>query len=834
MDMDVAPTPATVDSLGLDRRLARWLVLANLVMLAFLAGLATLALQGSYRTHAQRAQATSENLATTLQQTIASELAQVDLALLNVRASLRRSGQTSESTDPVVEAVLADQMRVLPVLDSLRIADASGLVRHGPGVAGAPVNMSNRLVFQRARDEASDSLQVSEPLQARISRKWVIAVVRRLERPDGSFDGVVYATLAVDHFQQILGAMDLGPQDAVTLRSTSLQLIARHSPLAAAQPVPVGNAVVSAELAAAVRANPTSGSFMSVTPMDKVERLTAYRQVKPYPLMVLVGLGTEDFFSPWHEQRAQLLGLLLALTLAMAGGSVIALRSARRQTAASRALLAEARRSETLLRVACDGIHVLDRSGALVRCSDSFATMLDQAPRAMPGRNVRSWEAVMTDTELAERLRGIQVGETQRFETRHRRRDGSLIEVEVQSRAAEIDGRELIYCAARDITERKQMQAELAESAQRIRDLYDQAPCGYHSLDANGVFVHVNATSAAWLGLPASELIGRRRITDFFTDEGRDAFALNFPLLQATGRVQDLEFDLVSASGARRRVQISATAIYDDQGRFLMSRSVVHDITPLQEAQALRLAAVQLQAENRNLQESSRVQQAFLNNLSHELRTPLNAVLGLSRLLRSGTVAPGSPKHEEFLDLIGRSGKQLLSLIDTILQYSRAEAGKLPLLPERTELTGLVAELQAVFEEQLQARQQVLQVSIAPAVQSVMLDPLRLKQVLATYLANAIKFSPDQGVLQLRAQRDGDRGLRIEVEDHGIGIAGSDLSRIFMPFRQLSEGTAKRYAGVGIGLALARRIIESQGGSVGVRSREGQGSVFHLVLPDVV
>jgi CheY-like chemotaxis protein len=116
-------------------------------------------------------------------------------------------------------------------------------------------------------------------------------------------------------------------------------------------------------------------------------------------------------------------------------------------------------------------------------------------------------------------------------------------------------------------------------------------------------------------------------------------------------------------------------------------------------------------------------------------------------------------------------------------------------------------------------------------LQDVVVDPARLKQVLYNYLSNAIKFTPDGGSVQLRASAAGPQHLRLEVEDTGIGIVPSDLPRLFVEFQQLDAGYGKRHAGTGLGLALTRKLVEAQGGSVGVRSEPGRGSVFHLVLP---
>ena len=135
-----------------------------------------------------------------------------------------------------------------------------------------------------------------------------------------------------------------------------------------------------------------------------------------------------------------------------------------------------------------------------------------------------------------------------------------------------------------DITERRRKDEELAALSAELQDLYDHAPCGYHSLDADGKFVRINATEQSWLGCTAEELIGRKGPTDFFTEEGRRQFARIYPGFLADGHVGHLEYDLVAKDGSLRKVSISATAVTDSQGRFLRSRGVVYDVTELQQS----------------------------------------------------------------------------------------------------------------------------------------------------------------------------------------------------------------------------------------------------------
>ena len=260
---------------------------------------------------------------------------------------------------------------------------------------------------------------------------------------------------------------------------------------------------------------------------------------------------------------------------------------------------------------------------------------------------------------------------------------------------------------------------------------------------------------------------------------------------------------------------------------------IVTEITQQKQAEASRLTALRLEAENRQIQEANRLKSQFLANMSHELRTPLNAIIGFADLLHAGIVKPESPKHHEFLGHIATSGRHLLQLINDVLDLSKVESGKFEFFPVPVNLPLLVKEVKDILHTAIQRKNITTAVDIDPTLTELVLDPARLKQVLYNYLSNAIKFTHEGGRVTVRARVQGAENFRIEIEDDGIGIAEADLARLFVDFQQLDAGHSKQHQGTGLGLALTRRLVEAQGGSVGVRSTPGRGSVFYMVLARV-
>ncbi|HET8872000.1 MAG TPA: response regulator, partial [Aquabacterium sp.] len=257
---------------------------------------------------------------------------------------------------------------------------------------------------------------------------------------------------------------------------------------------------------------------------------------------------------------------------------------------------------------------------------------------------------------------------------------------------------------------------------------------------------------------------------------------------------------------------------------------VARDLSHLRRAEAVRIKLEKIESEHQQILETQRIKNQFLVNMSHELRTPLNAIIGFSDLLRAGSVRYDSPKFNEFLGHISSSGHHLLQLINDVLDLSKIEAGKFEFHPERIDFSVLAHTTVNLLQPLIERKGLSIDVQISPELAALYFDEGRMKQVLLNYLSNAVKFTPEGGRITLRARPEGAEHFRVEVEDTGIGIAESDLDRLFVEFQQLDEGYTKRYSGTGLGLALTRRLIEAQGGWVGVRSTLGRGSVFHFVL----
>ena len=220
----------------------------------------------------------------------------------------------------------------------------------------------------------------------------------------------------------------------------------------------------------------------------------------------------------------------------------------------------------------------------------------------------------------------------------------------------------------------------------------------------------------------------------------------------------------------------------------------------------------------------------FLTKFSHELRTPLNAIIGFSELIREERVGPINEEQHEYLSDILTSAKQVLELVDQVLDLTKLEAGQFEFHPERAELPALVQAVLSQLKPQLTFKKIKVVEKLDSALGTAYIDTERFKQILYHYLDNSIKFTKEHGLITIRLKEESDLRFCLEIEDNGIGIPKAELAKIFTPFLHLDNEINKHYPSAGLGLSLTKYLVEAQGGEVGVKSSVGQGSLFYVCL----
>jgi PAS domain S-box-containing protein len=407
--------------------------------------------------------------------------------------------------------------------------------------------------------------------------------------------------------------------------------------------------------------------------------------------------------------------------------------------------------------------------------------------------------------------------------------------------------------AGRDITDRKQGEEALRESETRFRETLEYLPVAIGLSNGAGENIFFNQAFTRLFGYTREEL---PTINDWwqraypdpeYRSEVQAAWADSMAQAIRAGTATEVQEARVTCKdGTVREVALRTRLL----GDLYIVSSI--DITERKEMEAAlrqeraRLAqrvearteelsarTAELQQANAELVRASRLKDEFLANMSHELRTPLTAILGLAEALQMGTYGPVPDKQSAMLQVIRQSGQHLLALISDILDLSKIEAGKgdLQLAPVAVSE---VCQSSLHFINQ-PAQKKNIHVTFAPdpLVRLILTDARRLKQMIVTLLGNAIKFTPEGGEVGLEVVGDpARRVVRFTVWDNGIGIPTEKQELLFQPFVQVDGGLNRQYEGVGLGLALTRRLAEMQGGSITAESSgTGQGSRFSITLP---
>ena len=299
-----------------------------------------------------------------------------------------------------------------------------------------------------------------------------------------------------------------------------------------------------------------------------------------------------------------------------------------------------------------------------------------------------------------------------------------------------------------------------------------------------------------------------------------------------TSRATELEQENVALTQAHAQLQQvvaqfeSLSARLEDSALKLRSRAEASEAARAELEQRNRVLAEQ----NRRLQIEGQTRARFLANISHELRTPMNAIIGFTSLLLDDRALQLNERHRRSLERVSRNARDLLELINNVLDLSKIEAGRMDVYSEPADARGLIERALAVVEPLKEGRPIKLGLEVEDGLPAMRTDRTKLQQILINLLSNAVKFT-QEGEVKVTAQRDALDRIRIAVSDTGAGIAEADIAKIFEEFRQVAGTGRGARTGTGLGLAITRRLVELLGGEISVSSREGEGSVFAVTLP---
>ncbi|MGE5452237.1 MAG: ATP-binding protein [Acidobacteriota bacterium] len=728
-----------------------------------------------------------------------------------------REGQLDANQIAPVTAAHATQMP-----PQLRIAVFDRRGTHVCPTLAAPCKVftiADRDHFVRLSQHPDDPIKLYGPYISRNEAQPIVLLARALRTPSGAFAGVITSIIPLTTLQTLVSTPNLGPNGSMAIRGANLAMVARQPPV----PLPAdltANPLISPELREAIASQPDQGLFRANAPIDGVDRVIAYKRLARYPLYIQAGIAAKDFLAEWHIQVGWTLGFLALFAAASWQVAHATAGSLRRQAMAQK-----------LYHEAPCGYHTLDEQGYYLSINATELKWLgcteSEVIRTLRPTDFFTDEGKATFAKCFPQLK--QTGHLDGLELDLVGRHGQVRRVQVNAKATvdERTGFWMSNSVMHDITALHQTRLQLQALAKEQGVMLDTDLIGMvkvhnrHITWANhGAERIFGYTGPEWHQMPTRRLYPDQAS---FDRVGQESFAA----LDA-GQAYRTQLQLVRKDGQPVWIDVNAVYLSAAQRDMML---VLADITPIKMMEEARVRSVELDALNAQLKETSRLQNEFLSNMSHELRTPLNAIIGFSHLLAAGNIKPDSARYASYLKQIGASGEHLLRLINTMLDYTLAEAGKMSFSPTPVQLQRALQDILDVVRPQSEQKGLQLALDVSADMPAVLADPMRLKQMLLSLLDNAIKFSSPGGCITVCAQMVDDDFWSLQVKDQGIGIDQADLPKLFTPFIQLSSGTTKSHGGIGLGLTLLRRLVLAQGGKIDVSSQLGRGATFTLILP---
>lgn len=407
---------------------------------------------------------------------------------------------------------------------------------------------------------------------------------------------------------------------------------------------------------------------------------------------------------------------------------------------------------------------------------------------------------------------------------------------------------------ARNLAEQERIEYKMREHEQYLATITTYSADAIISLDNDNIIQSWNRGAEAMFGYTAEEVIGKP-VSFLVPDEllRKGELELIAQSVAEQGSLSHYETERLTKDGRRVLVDLTRTLLRDSQGRAIGSSAILRDITArkraeeeirqlnrelearvaqrtreLEEAyQKLRIKNFELQQVNEELKELDRLKSEFVSMVSHELRTPLTNINGCIELMLSDDEMDGETRRQ-MLQVIGDQSTRLTRLVKGILNVSRIESQRLYLHPEPLDLKSVIQRVVRNLEPTTSKHQFIFpQLNHLPTVWA---DSDRLEEILTNLLDNAIKYSPGGGEIVINAQRQGDMVV-ISVADSGLGIPADELGKIFEKFHRVDRGDARETYGHGLGLYIAKKLVEAHGGQIWVESTLGRGSKFSFTLP---
>ncbi|MDB5272341.1 MAG: hypothetical protein JWO58_708 [Chitinophagaceae bacterium] len=463
----------------------------------------------------------------------------------------------------------------------------------------------------------------------------------------------------------------------------------------------------------------------------------------------------------------------------------------------------------------------------LVEVNEDYEQLTGLTKSEVLGKN--STEIGILSVEDREDLRIAfeKQGFLKNYETVVTTKHGERKHVLISSTVIDIENKPFVINVYIDISIRKKFEQELIQTKNQLAEAMSIARMSSFQTDV------INKTTA-WskeiydlLEMPVGD--GSKLYETYMKAIHPDDYQMMLNRMektQTTNTSRSNVYRIITAKGNLRWVESRVVPQVNTEGRVVVVQGSIQDITER------KLLELELRDAKETAEKSVEAKEHFLSNMSHEIRTPMNAVLGFTELLID---TPLNPEQKDFVEAIQTSGKNLMSIINDILDYSKIEAGMMTMEEVSMSIRSIFSSLSVLFSQKKDDKKIKLHFETDSSIpENLSGDPTRLTQIIINLVSNAIKFT-EKGYVHVSAtlikKDNGIAQIKFMVEDTGIGISEEQLSAVFERFNQGSNDTTRKYGGTGLGLSIVKRLVELQGGEIHVESILGKGSTFVFTLP---
>ena len=367
------------------------------------------------------------------------------------------------------------------------------------------------------------------------------------------------------------------------------------------------------------------------------------------------------------------------------------------------------------------------------------------------------------------------------------------------------------------------------ESENRLLDFAAVSADWFWEQDKDLRFTYVSVTNAEVSGLLPEDHYGKtRRETGLLGVSDGDLLA-HERVLDEHKPFEDFRFQRENAKGEITHISISGKPVFDADGKFLGYRGSGRDVTAMVKAEEV------IRNERDKAEKAVRTKSEFLASMSHELRTPLNAILGFSEMFKLNIYGPlGHPKYQEFAEDIYSTGKHLLAVISDLLDLSRIEAGKQPVIATETDVSEVIKDCIEIVKMDAASKGIHITLSAKNFFPTIHVDSRQLLQIFINLVSNAIKYTETGGSIEISIEHDSLEALAIRIKDNGIGIHPADISRMLEMFERADDVMTRKQQGAGLGLPIAKNLVEINGGTFAIESDVGKGTIVTIMFPCIV